>query len=98
MDLQVDTRVFSKEGRNNIKEEYKTASKIGNTIKQIVTLKDVGAKDFFKQTNQNVKIYEAANELLKQDPNLAKQLQNKNLSPKEEREYKLKLVRAIEKN
>ena len=95
--MELDTRMLSKDGRKQIKEDIKVSSKISDTVIKIATLKDVGITDFFKQTNQSVKQYEAYKKVLASNKDLANKLSNKNLSLEEKQKYQNQFKEALEK-
>ncbi|NQY53858.1 MAG: hypothetical protein HRT42_09850 [Campylobacteraceae bacterium] len=75
----------------------KISSKISDTIVKIVTLKDVGITEFFSQTNQSVKQYNAYKEVLANNPELAMKLVNKDLPLEEKQKYANEFKFALEK-
>ena len=75
----------------------KISSKISDTVVKIVTLKDVGITEFFSQTNQSVKQYNAYKEVLANNPELAMKLVNKDLPLEEKQKYANEFKFALEK-
>jgi filamentous hemagglutinin len=96
VDATLDTRLLTTEGREQIKEDAKIASKIIDTVEKIVTLDDVGIQDFFKQTGQSVDQYNAYKKLLMENPQLAQKLQDENLPLEEKQIYANQMLKALE--
>jgi hypothetical protein len=84
--LTVDNRMFSEAGQNQIKDDVYKASAITNAIEQIVTTDKAGITDFFKETGKNYNVYEGMKKELANNPELAAQLQDPNLSPEKKQE------------
>ncbi len=83
---ELDTRLLTEDGRNQIKDDIVTASAITNAIEQIATTDKAGVVDFFKETDKNVKVYNGMKQELANNPELAQQLQDQNLDPSEKQE------------
>ena len=81
VDATLDTRLLTEDGRNQIKNDFYTASAITNAIEQIVSNDKVGITDFFKETGKNVKVYDAMKVKISNDEKLSEQLQDPNLNP-----------------
>jgi hypothetical protein len=79
-----------------IYNSLKVSSKITDTIEKIVTLEDVGITDFFKQTDQSVKQYEAYKDVLANNPTLADKLADKDLPLEEKQKYQNQFKEALE--
>jgi hypothetical protein len=88
--------MLSEDGQKKIKEDLKVSSKITDTIEKIVTLEDVGITDFFKQTDQSVKQYEAYKDVLANNPTLADKLADKDLPLEEKQKYQNQFKEALE--
>ncbi|MDB4257424.1 hemagglutinin repeat-containing protein, partial [Arcobacteraceae bacterium] len=93
---ELDTRLLSKDGRKQIKDEIKVSSKITDTVVKIVTTKDVKITNFFSQTDKSVKQYKAFNEVLKKNPELANKLADENLPLEEKQKYQNQFKVALE--
>ncbi|NQY22281.1 MAG: hypothetical protein HRT40_13445, partial [Campylobacteraceae bacterium] len=74
--VEVDTRLLSEDGRNQIKEDVM----IVDTVNEIITNDTVGITDFFSNTNQEVKTYEGVKEVISKDPKLVALLNDKNIT------------------
>lgn len=92
---EIDTRVFTEDGRKEIKEDIKVSSKITDTIEKIVTTEDVGVEDFFSETNFGVKKYEALKEVLLNNPEVVDKINNPDLSDAEKQAYQNQIVDAV---
>jgi hypothetical protein len=92
----LDTRLLSEDGRAQVAQDVKVASKITDTIQKIATLEDVKLTDFFSQTDKSVKLFTAQNKVLKNNPKLAAKLSDPSLAPEEKRAYQMELVHAME--
>ncbi|WP_428025392.1 hypothetical protein, partial [Arcobacter sp.] len=96
VDATLDHRLLTEDGRKQIAEDVKVASKITDTIEKIATLDDVGLKDFFSQTDQSVKQYQAYKEVLASNPELAQKLADENLPLEEKQAYANQFKIALE--
>jgi filamentous hemagglutinin len=83
---EIDTRLFTKEGRKEIKDEIITSTAITNALEQIATTNKAELTDFFKETKKSIDVYEGMKRELQNNPQLAAQLQDPNLTPKEKQE------------
>ncbi|WP_193215708.1 hypothetical protein, partial [Aliarcobacter butzleri] len=81
VDATLDTRLLTKDGRNQIKDDMYTASAILKSIEQIASNDKVSILDFFDETQQNVDIYNAMKRKIASDENFASKLQDPNLDP-----------------
>ncbi|MCV6599368.1 MAG: hemagglutinin repeat-containing protein, partial [Alphaproteobacteria bacterium] len=95
VDMKVDHNLLTKEGHKKIKDDLVTASAITNAIEQIVTTDKAGITDFFDETEKNVKVYEGMKKELAKNKELAKQLQNPNLTPKKKQEMLQTLASTV---
>jgi len=80
---ELDTRLLTEDGRNQIKDDAITSSAITNAIEQIATSDRAGVLDFFTETEKNVKVYEGMKKELTNNPELAQQLSDPNLTPQD---------------
>ena len=80
---ELDTRLLTENGRNQIAEDLLKSSMIVDTITQIVTNETVDVTDFFSNTAKENTTYEAVKEKIAQDPALAKALSNPDLTPEQ---------------
>ena len=84
--VEVDTNLLTEQGRKKIKDDIITSSAITNAIEQIATTDKANVLNFFKETDKNVKVYEGIKKELAKNPQLAKQLQNPNLTPQQKQD------------
>ncbi|WP_294967184.1 hemagglutinin repeat-containing protein, partial [Sulfurimonas sp.] len=80
---ELDTRMLSEDGRNQIAQDLLKSGMIVDTITQIVTNETVGVSDFFSNTAKEHTTYEAIKEEIANDPALAKALSNPDLTPEQ---------------
>uniref|UniRef100_UPI003D1386AB hypothetical protein n=1 Tax=Arcobacter sp. TaxID=1872629 RepID=UPI003D1386AB len=78
VDATLDHRLLTEDGRKDIKNDVVTASAITNAIEQIVTSDRAEIKDFFKEVQKNVDVYEGMKKELANNPELVQQLQDPN--------------------
>ena len=83
IDVSVDTRLLTEDGRKEIKDDIITSSAITNAIEQIATTDKAGLLDFFTETQKNVDVYEGMKIELANNPELVSQLENSDLTPQE---------------
>jgi hypothetical protein len=67
----------------------------GFTIKLIATTDKVGVEDFFSETDKHNKTYEAVKKEIAKDPNLAKALQDPNLTPQQKEDMLNQVTNAV---
>src|SRR5690554_3277793 len=79
--VTVDHRLLSEGGRNAIKEDFTKTGMIVDTVALIATTNRVGITDFFKETGKKHTTYEGIKSEIANNPDLAKQLQNPDLTP-----------------
>jgi filamentous hemagglutinin len=79
----LDTRLLTEKGRQSIKDDVQKASTIKDAITQIVTTDRAGALDFFKETEKNVKVLDGIKSTIANNPELAQNLSNPNLTPEQ---------------
>ncbi len=77
----MDSRVFTKDGRVSIKEDFKKTGMIAEAVKQVVTTDKVGMLDLDKQLKIQYKTYESIKKVIANDKELSDKLANSNLSP-----------------
>jgi hypothetical protein len=78
---KIDTRLLTKDGRKDIKNDIVTTTAITNAIEQIVTTEKGKISDFFSEVQKNVDVYEGMKQELANNSELVKQLQDPNLTP-----------------
>ncbi|HEY9203757.1 MAG TPA: hemagglutinin repeat-containing protein, partial [Sulfurimonas sp.] len=79
--LELDMRLLSEDGRNEIAEDILKSGMIVNTISLIASSQKVGITDFFSETEKSYKTYEAVKEKVATSPELAEALNNPDLTP-----------------
>ncbi len=95
---QVDTNLLTEQGRKKIKDDIITSSAITNAIEQIATTDKANVLNFFKETDKNVKVYEGIKKELAKNPQLAKQLQNPNLTPQQKQDMLQTIANTVKKS
>jgi hypothetical protein len=95
---KLDTRLLTKNGQKKIKDDIITSSAITNAIEQIATTDKAGLKDFFDEVKKNVDVYEGMKKELSQNPVLAKQLQDPNLTPQQKQQMLQTVANTVKKS
>ncbi|NQZ54866.1 MAG: hypothetical protein HRT93_11530 [Piscirickettsiaceae bacterium] len=95
--LVVDTRLLTKDGRKEIKEEIQISSKIKDTISKIVNTKDVGITDFFSETKFAVKKYKGYKEVLVNNKDIIDKMNNPKTSLEYKQIYQNQILQALKK-
>jgi filamentous hemagglutinin len=92
---ELDTRLLSEDGRNQIAEDLLKSNMIVNSIKLIATTDRVGVEDFFNETEKTYKTYEAVKEKISKSPELADALNNKDLTPSQKEQMLNEITGAV---
>ena len=95
VDATLDTRLLSEEGQKQIKDDIITASAITNAIEQIASSDRADITDFFSETKKNVDVYEGMKQAIANNPTLANQLTNPNLSPEQKQQMLQNVANAV---
>ncbi len=80
VDLTVDTRLLTEDGRDQIAEDLLKSGMIANAIKLAATTDRVGVEDLIDEVQKSNNTYEAVKAEIKKDPALAEALQNPDLT------------------
>lgn len=92
---ELDTRLLTEDGRNQIAEDLLKTKMITDTIQQIATNETVGITDFFSNIKKENTTYDAIKEKIAQDPTLAKALNNPELTDQQREEMMNGVVNAV---
>nr|WP_314378887.1 hemagglutinin repeat-containing protein [uncultured Campylobacter sp.] len=95
VDASVDMRLFSKEGRNEIKRDYEDASTIYDAIYQIATTDRVSIKDFFSENGKGFMTVNAVRQEIANNPELRRMLQSDELSDQEKQAITQNITRQV---
>ncbi|MCP4877275.1 MAG: hypothetical protein GY896_17585, partial [Gammaproteobacteria bacterium] len=80
---ELDTRLFTEDGRKQIAEDWLKTEMISNTIKLVATTDRVSIKNYFDETAKSYETYEAVKGQIKTNPELAAMLQHPGLTPQQ---------------
>jgi hypothetical protein len=92
---EIDTRLFTESGRDQIAEDWLKTGMIANTIELIVANNTVGLGDFFDETKKHHDSYQALKQAVATNPVLAEALQNTNLSADQKEQMANQLTAAV---
>jgi len=92
---ELDTRLLTGDGRNEIAEDWLETGLIANTIELIVETQRVGIEDFFDETDRYHTAYQAVKVQIGRDPDLAAMLQDPALPPEQKEAMLDQLVGAV---
>ncbi|WP_298989421.1 hypothetical protein [uncultured Campylobacter sp.] len=95
VDASVDMRLFSKEGRNEIKRDYEDASTIYDAIYQIATTDRVSFTDFFSENGKGFMVVNGVRQELANNPELRGMLQSDELSDQEKQAITQNITRQV---
>ena len=95
IDASIDTRLFTEQGRKEIKQDLQTGSTIIDAITQIATTDRADFTDFFKENEKQYKVLEATRDLLNNNPELREALSNPNLSDNERQEISQMVANSV---
>ncbi|SQD76783.1 two-partner secretion domain-containing protein [Moritella yayanosii] len=82
VDVTLDHRLLSEDGRNEIVEDVLVADMVRETLERVVTTDRVEMTDFFTETGKQFDTYESVKKAIASDPELAEKLQDSDLAPK----------------
>ncbi len=92
---ELDTRLLTEHGRDQIAEDLLKSGMIVNSLKLIATEKNVSLTDFFKETAQSNTVYETVKASIRKNPQLAHALQDPNLAPAQKEQMLDQITRAV---
>ena len=95
VDASVDMRLFSEDGRNEIKRDYEDASTIYDAIYQIATTDRVSIKDFFSENGKGFMTINAVRQEIANNPELRRMLQSNELSDQEKQAITQSITRQV---
>ncbi len=81
IDVTLDHRLLTEEGRNKIDEDFLISDMFRESLARALSTERVGLTDVFSETGKQLDVYNKVKETIGNDPNLAAQLQDPNLSP-----------------
>lgn len=92
---EIDTRLFTESGKDQIAEDWLKTGMIANTIKLIAINNMVGIEDFFNETGKHHNSYQALKQVVAINPVLAEALQNPDLSAELKEQMADQLTAAV---
>ena len=92
---EIDTRLFTESGRDQIAEDWLKTGMIANTIKLIAANNTVDLEDFFDETEKHHDSYRALKQAIATNPVLAEALQNPYLSAEQKEQMANQLTAAV---
>lgn len=95
--VTVDHRLASEQGRNSIREDVKKTGMFADAAIQVATTEKVGLLDFNKQLGKQHDTYEGIKAELNNNPELAQQLNDPNLSPEQKQKIFNRLANSVMK-
>jgi hypothetical protein len=98
VDLKVDTRMLSEDGRKQIKDDIVTSKTMVDAVEQIIETDKAGIQDFFAETQKNIDVYEGMKEEIRNNPTLAQQLANPNLSPEQKQQMLQSVANTVKES
>ncbi|QPH95891.1 hemagglutinin repeat-containing protein [Campylobacter concisus] len=98
VDGSMDLRVFSKEGRKEIKDEYNTVSTIAKAIELISTTDRANIFSFFKEVSKQYKVLNGVREEVANSPELQAFLSSNTTTEAQRKEAMALVTLAVMKN